>query len=102
MIDPSRRLCGESISSQIRGDNGEALGEKRGNFAPHNVRLWGAVKEEKRRTIPTDNSVNGGAKAVNRMGSESRKEGRRLVPNRIQLASEKLPPRGHRVSPRHC
>ena len=90
MIYPSRRLCRQSISSQIRGNNGEPLGESRGNFAPHNVRLRSAVKEEKRRPIPTNDSVNRGAKAVNRMGSESRKEGCRLAPNRIELTLRKI------------
>src|SRR5277367_5232273 len=102
MIYPSRRLCRQSISSQIGGDNGEPLGESRGNFAPHNVRLGGAVKEEKRRPIPTDDSVNRGAKAVNRIGSESRKEGCCLAPNKIQLTSEKLPLREHIVSLTPC
>ena len=85
MIYPSRRLCRQSISSQIRGNNGEPPGEIRGNFAPHNVRLRGAVKEKKRRSITTHHSVNRGATAVNRMGSESRKEGCCLAPNRSQL-----------------
>src|ERR1700722_10738523 len=85
MIYSSRRLCRQSISSQIRGNNSEPLGESRGNFAPHNVRLWGTVKEEKRRALPTNDSVNRGAKAVNRMGSESRKVGCCLAPNRSQL-----------------
>src|SRR5580704_10229662 len=85
MIYPSRRLCRQSISPQIRGDNGEPLGQMRGDFAPHDVRLWGAVEKEKRRAIPTNDSVYRGPKAVNRMGSESRKEGRRLGLNRLQL-----------------
>jgi hypothetical protein len=49
------------------------------------VRLRGAVKEKKRRSITTHHSVNRGATAVNRMGSESRKEGCCLAPNRSQL-----------------
>ena len=85
MIYPSRRFCRQSISSQIRGNNSEPLSESRGDFAPHNVRLRSAVKEEKRRPIPANDSVNRGAKAVNRMGFESRKEGRCLARNRSQL-----------------
>ena len=84
------RLCGQSISSQIRGDNSEPLRKSRGNFAPHNVRLWRTVKEEKRRAISTNDSVNRGAKAVNRMGFESGKEGRCLAPNRSQFALQKI------------
>lgn len=67
----------------------------------HNVRLGGAVKEEKRRAIPTNDSVNRGAKAVDRIGSESRKEGCCLAPNRIQLTSENLRLREHMVSLTH-
>jgi hypothetical protein len=97
MIYPSRRLCGQSISPQIRGDNGEPLRQMRGNFAPHDVRLWGAVEKEKRRAIPTNDSVYRGPKAVNRMGSESRKEGRRLGLNGLQLTLQKRPLREHLV-----
>src|SRR5271165_6726271 len=85
MIHPSRRLGGQSISPQIRGDNGEPLGQSRGNFAPHDVRLRGAVEKEKRRAIPTNDSVYRGPKAVKRMGSESGEERRRLARNRTQL-----------------
>ena len=71
-----------------------------GDFTPHNVRLRSAVKEgEKRRAIPTEDSVNRGAKSVDRMGFESRKkEGCCLALNRSQLAlQEKLPLREHSV-----
>ena len=57
-----------------------------GDFTPHNVRLRSAVKEEKRRAIPTEDSLNRGAKSVDRMGFESRKEGCCLALNRSQLA----------------
>ena len=90
MIYSSRRLCRQSISSQIRGNNSEPLGKSRGNFAPHNVRLWGTVKEEKRRAISTNDSVNSGAKTVNRMGSETGKEWCCLARNRSRLPSKKI------------
>src|ERR1700733_7527043 len=82
MIYSSRGFSKKTLPSQVRGNNGEPPGETSGNFAPHNVRLWGAVKEEKRGTVPPNDSVDRGAEAVNRKGFESRKEGCCLVPNK--------------------
>jgi len=63
-----------------------------GAISRHMMCDWGgAVEKEKRRATPTNDSVYRGPKAVNRIGSESRKEGRRLAPDGIQLTLQKLP-----------
>ena len=60
------------------------------------MRLRGAVEKEKRRAGAADDSVNRDALAVNRMGSEPRKERRRLVPIRSHLILQE-PPLRHQI-----
>jgi hypothetical protein len=72
-----RRLAAVAVSTQIRGDHGVGRGELRRHDPPRDVRLWGAVQEQHRRSRSPNDAVDRRARCLERERLEAGKEFRR-------------------------
>jgi hypothetical protein len=59
VVGRARRRAARAIAAQVRADDAEPVGERRGHAVPHELRLGEAVEQEDRRPVAAAPSRDG-------------------------------------------